>query len=130
MTVYVVQNALHHDNRTGDLVPKFDYGPAEEFGEIKFLLNDQARPFVLAPIIDELHEKLADFGPGDYLLLTGNPTLLGLAFAIAADRNDGNIKVLQWHGRSGSYNAIEARDVFRDDADCGEEPGGAYVGQD
>ena len=43
---------------------------------------------------------------------------------------DGNIKVLQWHGRSGSYNAIEARDVFRDDVDCGKEPGGAYVDQD
>ena len=130
MTVYVVQNALHKDARTGDLVPKFDYGPAEEFGEIRFLLNDQARPFVLAPIIDELQEKLADFGPADYLLLTGNPTLLGLAFAIAADRNDGNIKVLQWHGRSGSYTAIEARDIFRDDADCGEEPDGAYIDQD
>jgi hypothetical protein len=118
MTVYVVQNSLHKDGRTGDLVPKFDYGPAEEFGEVVFLLNDQARPFVLAPIIEELHEKLANFGSTDYLLLTGNPTLLGLAFAIAADANEGNIKVLQWHGRSGSYIAIEARGVF---ADCGPE---------
>jgi hypothetical protein len=115
MTVYVVQNTLHKDARTGDLVPKFDYGPAEQYGEIKFLLNDNARPFVLQPIIQELHEKLATFSDNDYLLLTGNPTLLGLAFAIAADYNDGNIKVLQWHGRSGTYTAIEARDIF---ADC------------
>lgn len=121
MTVYVVQNALHKDHRTGDLVPKFDYGPAEQFGEVQFLLNDNARPFILAPIIQELHEKLASFSDDDYLLLTGNPTLLGLAFAIAADYNDGNIKVLQWHGRSGTYTAIEARNVF---ADCGDDAPG------
>lgn len=114
MTVYVVQNALHKDPRTGQLVPKFDYSPAEQFGEIVYLLNDQARPFILQPIIAELHEKLRDFSDSDYLLLTGNPTLLGLCFAIAADYNDGCIKVLQWHGRSGSYTAIEARNVFPD----------------
>lgn len=117
MTVYVVQNALHRDFRTGELVPKFDYGPAEEFGQVEFLLNDAARPFVLAPIIEELQDKLQHFGPSDYLLLTGNPTLLGLAFAIAADFNDGNIRVLQWHGRSGSYTPIEAHGVFADFAD-------------
>jgi hypothetical protein len=125
MTVYVVQNALHKDHATGELVPKFDYGPAEEFGEIRFLLNDQARPFILAPIIDELNDKLSSFGPQDYLLLTGNPTFLGLAFSIAANYNDGNLRVLQWHGRSGTYTPIEVRDVFRDqrdeDPDCGEE---------
>lgn len=118
MTVYVVQEALHKNPRTGELEPKFDYGPAEQFGEIEYLLNDQARPFVLAPIISELHEKLQYFSDKDYLLLTGNPTLLGLAFAIAADYNNGNIKVLQWHGRSGSYTAIDGRNIF---ADCGDE---------
>ena len=121
MTVFVVQNALHRRHDTGELVPKFDYTPAEEFGEIVYLLSDQARPFVLAPIIDELHEKLSSFGPDDYLLLTGNPTLLGLAFAIAADYNNGNIKVLQWHGRSGTYVAIEARGVFADLPADGDE---------
>ncbi len=120
MTVYAVQQALHRDPRSGDLVPKFDYSSAEEFGELVFLLNDNARPFILKPIIDELHEKLANFGPGDYLLLTGNPTLLGLAFAIAADRNNGNIKVLQWHGKSGSYVVIEARNIFADCADAAD----------
>lgn len=111
MTVYVVQNSLHRDGR-GELVPKFDYSPAEEFGELQFLLNDQARPFVLAPIITELQQKLQGFGPDDYLLLTGNPTLLGIAFAIAADYNDGCVKVLQWHGKSFSYTPIEARHIF------------------
>ena len=114
MTVYAVQQALHRDHQTGELVPKFDYGPAEDFGPVEFLLNDSARPFVLAPIIQELQEKLRDFGDQDYLLLTGNPTLLGLAFAIAADANGGNLRVLQWHGRSGTYTAIEARGVFAD----------------
>ena len=116
MTVYVVQKSLHRDGR-GELVPKFDLTPAERFGEIRFLLNDQARPFVLAPIIAELHEKLAGFGNDDYLLLTGNPVLLGLAFAIAADFNEGRVRVLQWHGKSGSYTPIEAMGVFADCAD-------------
>lgn len=115
MTVYVVQNSLYRDNR-GELVPKFDYTPAEGYGDIEFLLNDSARPFVLAPIIKELQEKLSNFSDADYLLLTGNPALLGLAFAIAADANDGCVRVLQWHGKSGTYTSIEARDIF---ADCG-----------
>jgi hypothetical protein len=116
MTVYVVQNSLHRDGR-GELVPKFDYGPAEEFGELVFLLNDSARPFVLAPIIAELHEKLRDFGPEDHLLLTGNPTLLGIALAIAADFNDGCVRVLQWHGKSSTYIPIEARHIFAEQTD-------------
>lgn len=113
-TVYVVQNSLYRDGR-GELVQKFDYGPAEQFGEIQFLLSDQARPFVLAPLITELQEKLSQFSDADYLLLTGNPVLLGLSLAIAADANNGNVRVLQWHGKSGTYTAIEARNIF---ADC------------
>ena len=116
MTVYVVQEAMQRNRATGELEAKFDYGPAEEYGELVFLLNDSARPFIPTPLIDELHEKLKDFGDQDYLLLTGNPLIMSMAFAIAADANDGNVKVLQWHGKSGSYTAIEVRNVF---ADCG-----------
>lgn len=112
MTVYVVQNQKFVDAQTGALKDKFDFTPATTFGDLEYLLSPSARPFNLAPVLAELHEKLQNFGPDDYLLLTGNPVLLGLAVAIAADYNDGNVKLLQWSGARKTYFPVIAEDIF------------------
>lgn len=116
--VFVVQDTKWVDPKDGTLKPKFDFSPAAEFGELVFLLGSNASPFNLPPVLSELQERLKDFGDDDYLLLVGNPVLLGLATAIAADFNDGSINMLQWSGAKRTYISVKANGVF---ADCQDE---------
>lgn len=106
--VFVVQQHVRWDKERQELVPKFDLEPAAEYGELEFLLTPNAAPFNSAPIIRELREKLADFCDDDYLLLVGNPCLIGFASAVAADWNDGRVKFLQWSGKDQKYIPVEA----------------------
>lgn len=112
MTVYVVQSRQKKNKATGAIEP-LDFSAADEFGERVFLLGPTASPFRMAQsgIIDEMHSKLDTFGSDDYLLLVGNPVLLAVAFCIAADYNDGDVRCLQWSG--GAYIPIDAENVFR-----------------
>lgn len=112
--VFILQKQMRWDERQGDLVPKFDLSSAEQYGEFEWLLSPTAAPFNSAPIIAELHEKLADYGDDDYLLLVGNPCLIGFATSIAADNNEGRVKLLQWSGKEHAYIVVEAA-LFPDD---------------
>ena len=114
MTVYIIQNQKTIDRATGQLRDKFDFEPAKEFGEIVYLLSPSARPFNLKTIVEELHFKLRGFGDGDFLLLTGSPVFIGLAVAIAADFNGGNVTMLQWSGAKRTYYPIHGLDIFPD----------------
>lgn len=111
--VFVVQKQHRFDEQKGELVPKFDLSSAEQYGEIVYLLSPTASPFNPGPIVEELQEKLADFGDEDSLLLVGNPCLIGFATAIAAEASDGFVRLLQWSGRDRAYIPVEA-DLFPD----------------
>lgn len=111
MTVYVVQDQKQVD-KDGQLRSKFDFEPARQFGEIEFVLKPSASPFDLEPVMQRLHQVLSEFTSEDYLLLTGNPCLLGLAVAVAADYNDGNVNMLQWSGAKRCYIPVRAEGVF------------------
>lgn len=110
MTVYVVQEPMERDRATGELRSKFDLSAASEFGEVVVLLAHQAKPFD-SSVVRELQEKLAEYGDGDFLLLTGNPCLMGFAAAIAADVADGKLRLLQYSGRDRRYIPVAA-DVY------------------
>ena len=58
--------------------------------------------------IDELNEKLAGYKPTDYLLLVGNPCLIGWAVAIATHKTGGSVRLLQWSGKDKKYIGILA----------------------
>lgn len=114
MTVYVVQSTNHVNERTGQLEPKFDFSPAQRFGEIRFLLSPSASPFSLGNVLKDLQNGLARFNSRDFLLLAGNPVLLGLATAIAADNNSGSVNLLQWSGAKRAYIPVFAQNIFAD----------------
>lgn len=80
--VYIVQRQLRR-NDVGQLVPKFELDQAEEFGQLVTLLDNRASPFRLKSVIDKLEVSLRDIQEGDYLLLVGNPALIGLSTAVA-----------------------------------------------
>ncbi len=113
MSVFIIQEQMRWDTNSSKFVSKFDIESAKRFGKIEHLLSPKAAPFNSTPIISELHKKLKKFSDDDYLLLIGNPCLIGWAVAIAADYNDGRVKLLQWSGKDQKYMEIKA-DIFAD----------------
>ena len=109
MTVYVVQKQHRWDAYTQDFVPKFDITPAEQYGDLDYLLSPKAAPWHSASVLADLHNKLRYYGPEDYLLLVGNPCIIGWAVAVAAHYNAGSVSLLQWSGREHQYIPVEAK---------------------
>ena len=114
--VYAIQKQRIWSPKKGDYVSKFDFEPAERFGEIRFLLGPTAVPFNINPIIADLKNGLKDFAGEDYLLLVGSPIFIGLSAAIALDVTDGLARFLQWSGRDNDYVEIAVSDVFIGDS--------------
>lgn len=110
--VFVVQNQHRWDREEEQFVPKFDLTPAEEFGELVYLLSPTAAPFRPGKIVEELQTKLASFGPNDHLLLVGNPVLIGFSVALAAYSNQGSVSLLQWSGKDQRYVNVKAENLF------------------
>lgn len=106
--VFVVQNPHHMPAGSDELVPKYDFSSASQYGELEFLLRPSARPWgdMLPEIVRELHAKLSGMERGDHLLLVGNPALIGMAVAIAANYTDGSLNLLQWHGHRRCYTPL------------------------
>lgn len=100
--VYVVQH------QTKDGAAKFDLRPAEQFGRLVFCLDADAKPFNHHRVIRQLHERLRDIRKHDYLLLLGNPCLIGWATTIAAHYSGGILNLLQWERRDQAYEVIRA----------------------
>jgi len=84
--------------------PKVDILPATKWGE----LNSLASPFdqvLMNPgrIVSQLRRKLRWFDDEDWLLAMGDPAIIGIAFAIAADVNSGRVNLLKWDRMEKSY---------------------------
>jgi len=105
--VFAIQNQMYYDKENEILAPRFDLTPAEEYGTLKFLLSPSAAPFHTEEIVLELKTGLENIKPEDYLLLVGNPVLIGITTAIAADII-GSVQFLQWSGKDKKYLPIKA----------------------
>jgi hypothetical protein len=108
--VFVVQNQQKFDHSLGKLVPKFDLKPAEQHGELVYLLSPTAAPFSPDGPLSDIHSALHDYhSERDCLLLIGNPVLIGFAVTIAADKSEtGQVRLLQWSGKDRAYILVEA----------------------
>jgi hypothetical protein len=86
-----------------------DHSPALKYGDLKLLLEDWPNiTMSTQPTVRRLRKMLKDFNDQDYLLLSGDPVALGLACAVAADINQGKVKILKWENREGLYYVLEA----------------------
>lgn len=108
-TVWIVTQTLVR-NTDGVLVPKFPEMELQvsEYGDPRYLLRPSCAPWNPRPVVAELYEKLATFGPEDFLVLSGDPQLLAMAFAVAALSNEGVVNTLHWSGRERRYTKITA----------------------
>ncbi len=96
------------------------FTPAEKFGEIQTPLFRAHTQVYYEPTeaISRVHDQLiaAEFSDQDFLVLNGDPVLMCMAFAVAADFTDGAINLLKWDRRAndgrGEYVPIQIQDVF------------------
>jgi hypothetical protein len=88
--------------------PKFNIMGAQKYGKLKVLLKENTQ-IVLSPgpIIFELRRLLKDYTSNDYLLLSGDPAVIGLACAIASDINSGRFNLLKWDRQEKVYYPLE-----------------------
>jgi len=102
--VYVIQEIP--GTQSGN--PKINIMGASNYGQFKFLLPEFSQMiFSPGPLIFKLRKGLKNFKVGDYLLLTGDPAIIGVACSIVSDITHGKFKVLKWDKQERKYYPIE-----------------------
>ena len=103
-TVYVVQEIAG----TRDGRPKFNIMGAAEYGDLKFLLDERSQMiFSPGPLIFKLKNLVKDFKPTDYLLLTGDPAIIGVVCSLVSEQTNGRYNLLKWDRQEKRYYPIE-----------------------
>ena len=103
-TVYVIQEIA--GTRAGN--PKINIMGAANYGQFKFLLPEFSQMiFSPGPLIYKLRQGLKDYKKKDYLLLTGDPAIIGVACSIVSDITNGKYNLLKWDKQERKYYPIE-----------------------
>ena len=101
--VYVIQEIAG----TRDGRPKINIMGAAEFGSFKFLLPELSQIiFSPGPLIFKLREGLKSYRTKDFLLLTGDPVIIGVACSIVSDMTNGKYQLLKWDKQERKYYSI------------------------
>ena len=103
-TVYVIQEIA--GTRAGN--PKINIMGAANYGQFKFLLPEFSQMiFSPGPLIYKLRQGLKEYKKKDYLLLTGDPAIIGVACSIVSDITGGKYNLLKWDKQERKYYPIE-----------------------
>ena len=105
--VYVIQEIP--GTQAGN--PKINIMGASNYsssGKFIFLLPEFSQMiFSPGPLIYKLRKGLKNFTSDDYLLLTGDPAIIGVACSIVSDITGGKFKLLKWDKQERKYYPIE-----------------------
>ena len=102
--VYVIQEVA--GTKSG--APKINIMGAAKYGKFEFLLPEFSQIiFSPGPLIFKLRKALKDFTTEDYLLLTGDPAIIGVACSIVSDMTNGRYNLLKWDKQERAYYPIE-----------------------
>jgi len=105
--VYVIQEIA--GTKAGK--PKINIIGASNYsssGKFDFLLSEFSQMiFSPGPLIYKLRQGLKNFTSNDYLLLTGDPAIIGVACSIVSDITGGKFKLLKWDKQERKYYPIE-----------------------
>ena len=103
-TIYVIQEIA--GTQAGN--PKINIMGASSYGKFKFLLPEFSQMiFSPGPLIFKLRKGLKDFKEGDFLLLTGDPAIIGVACSIVSDITNGKYNLLKWDKQERKYYPID-----------------------
>ena len=102
--VYVIQEVAG----TQSGAPKINIMGAAKYGKFEFLLPEFSQIiFSPGPLIFKLRKALKDFTTEDYLLLTGDPAIIGVACSIVSDMTNGKYNLLKWDKQERQYYPIQ-----------------------
>ena len=77
-------------------------------GKFKFLLPEFSQIFFSpGPLVYKLRQGLKNYKKKDYLLLTGDPAIIGVACSIVSDITGGKYNLLKWDKQERKYYPIE-----------------------
>ena len=103
-TVYVIQEVAG----TQSGAPKINIMGAAKYGKFEFLLPEFSQIiFSPGPLIFKLRKALKNFTTEDYLLLTGDPAIIGVACSIVSDMTNGKYNLLKWDKQERQYYPIQ-----------------------
>ena len=101
--VYVIQEIAG----TTQGNPKINIVGATEYGDVNFLLPEFSQIiFSPGPLVFKLRQGLKNFTEKDYLLLTDDPALIGVACSIVSDITNGKYNLLKWDKQEKKYYPI------------------------
>ena len=105
--VYVIQEIPGSQAGT----PKINIMGAASYAtsnKFNFLLPEFSQMiFSPGPLIYKLRQGLKNYTSDDYLLLTGDPALIGVACSIVSDITNGKYNILKWDKQERQYYPIE-----------------------
>ncbi len=85
-TVFVVQEN-----------PRVDVVSAAQWGDLIPLANPYYQVHLnTGRVVSQFRRKLRKYSDDDWLLPLGDPAMIGIAFAIAAEANEGRVNLLKW----------------------------------
>ena len=88
--------------------PKINIMSASKHGDFKFLLPEFSQIiFSPGPLIYKLRSLLKNYTAKDYLLLTGDPAIIGVACSIVSEITNGKYRLLKWDRQDRVYYPIE-----------------------
>lgn len=80
-----------------------DFSKAGEYGETVVCLPPGRVALNPQPTLHRLRECMSGFNDNDYLIAVGDPSVIAMAAAIAAEANRGKFKLLKYDQQSRSY---------------------------
>ena len=101
-TVYIVQDS-----------PGKNFLPAKNYGELRVLLSPHDTELGINDIAEKLHQKLSSIKSDDYLLLVGDPAIIGIVSAIALDLTDGCLNLLRWNRSRYEYIVERVEEIWQ-----------------
>ena len=105
--VYVIQEIA--GTKAGK--PKINIMGASNYSssnKFEFLLSEFSQMiFSPGPLIYKLRQGLKNYTSDDYLLITGDPAIIGVACSIVSDITGGKFKLLKWDKQERKYYPIE-----------------------
>tara|TARA_Y100000401_G_scaffold115927_1_gene120552 strand:+ start:632 stop:1003 length:372 start_codon:yes stop_codon:yes gene_type:complete len=88
--------------------PKYNILGAQKYGKIITMLPEFSQMILSpGPLIIKLRMLLKDYTENDYLLLSGDPAIIGVVCSIVADTTNGKYKLLKWDRQEKTYYPIE-----------------------
>ena len=98
--VYVIQEVPGSKHGA----PKINIMSAKEYGDFNFLLPEFSQIiFSPGPLVFKLKKLLENYTTDDYLLLTGDPAIIGIACSIVSDITNGKFNLLKWDRQERVY---------------------------